>query len=96
MFLPEALEEFQALQERHVFYEGQLDDIRQTRRELAKVIRAVDEEITTVFSAAFADVIERASQLPVVVASPASPAAPASIPGAVLRRHHSGSIPPRS
>jgi chromosome segregation protein len=55
---PLALEEFQALQERNTFYEGQLDDIRQTRRELGKVIRAVDEEITTVFSAAFADVSE--------------------------------------
>ena len=55
---PLALEEFHALQERHTFYEGQLDDIRQTRRELAKIIRAVDEEIVTVFSAAFADVSE--------------------------------------
>lgn len=55
---PLALEEFQALQERHAFYEGQLDDIRQTRRELAKVIRAVDDEIVNVFGAAYADVSE--------------------------------------
>jgi chromosome segregation protein len=53
---PLALEEFAALQERHEFLEGQLDDIRQTRRELGKVIRHVDEEIVNVFSAAFADV----------------------------------------
>ena len=43
-------------QERHSFLDGQLEDIRQTRRELSKVIRAVDEEIVKVFSAAFADV----------------------------------------
>ena len=53
---PLALEEFAALQERHTFFEQQLDDIRDTRRELAKVIRAVDEEIVSVFSAAYADV----------------------------------------
>ncbi len=36
--------------------ESQLEDIRSTRRELSKVIRAVDEEIVKVFSSAFADV----------------------------------------
>ena len=55
---PLALEEFQALQEHHDFYEKQLDDIRSSRRELAKVIRVVDEEIVRVFSAAYADVSE--------------------------------------
>jgi chromosome segregation protein len=55
---PLALAEFEELQERHTFLESQLDDIRQTRRELSKVIRAVDEEIVKVFSAAFADVSE--------------------------------------
>ena len=53
---PLALEEFEALQERHTFLEGQLDDVRQSRRELSKVIRAIDEEIVRVFAAAFADV----------------------------------------
>ena len=53
---PLALQEFTELSERHTFLEGQLEDIRQTRRELSKVIRAVDEEIVKVFSAAFADV----------------------------------------
>ena len=53
---PLALQEFEELQERHTFLEGQLDDIRQTRRDLSKVIRAVDEEIVKVFSSAFADV----------------------------------------
>jgi len=53
---PLALAEFTELQERHTFLESQLEDIRSTRRELSKVIRAVDEEIVKVFSAAFADV----------------------------------------
>ncbi len=53
---PLALQEFDELSQRHTFLEGQLEDIRQTRRELSKVIRAVDEEIVKVFSAAFADV----------------------------------------
>lgn len=53
---PLALQEFAELQERHTFLEGQLEDIRSTRRELNKVIRAVEEEIVNVFSAAYADV----------------------------------------
>ncbi len=53
---PLALEEYEALLERHDFTQGQIDDIRQSRRELRKVIRKIDEEIVGVFSAAFADV----------------------------------------
>ncbi len=53
---PLALEEYQALQERHNFLQGQLDDIRSTRRELSKVITSIDEEIVSVFAGAFADV----------------------------------------
>jgi chromosome segregation protein len=53
---PLALQEFEALQERHEFLQTQLDDVKNTRRELAKVIREVDREIVNVFSAAFADV----------------------------------------
>jgi chromosome segregation protein len=60
---PLALQEFEELSERHRFLEGQLHDVRQTRRELGKVIRAVDEEIVKVFSAAFADVSENFSHL---------------------------------
>lgn len=54
---PLALTEFAELSERLTFLEGQLDDVRQTRRELNKVIRAVDDEIMRVFSSAFADVV---------------------------------------
>ena len=55
---PLALQEFEELQERHQFYETQLEDIRTTRKDLNKVIRAVDEEIVKVFTAAYADVSE--------------------------------------
>ena len=55
---PLALEEFTALSERHQFLEGQLDDVKSSRRELAKVIREIDAEIVEVFRAAYADVAE--------------------------------------
>jgi chromosome segregation protein len=60
---PLALEEFTALQERHGFLEGQLDDVKSSRRELGKVIRAVDNEIVQLFAAAFADVSDNFSKL---------------------------------
>ena len=45
----------QATARRHDFLQGQLDDVKETRRELNKVIKAIDEEIVNVFAAAFAD-----------------------------------------
>jgi len=60
---PLALEEHRALEERATFLQGQLDDVRATRRELNRVIRAVDAEIVTVFEAAFADVADHFVQL---------------------------------
>ncbi|MGZ6950046.1 MAG: AAA family ATPase, partial [Ilumatobacteraceae bacterium] len=60
---PLALEEFNELQARHTFLEEQLDDVRNTRRDLMRVIKAVDLEIQTVFSAAFADVSGHFTQL---------------------------------
>jgi chromosome segregation protein len=53
---PLALDEFTELQQRHGFLEEQLDDVRTTRRELHRIIKAVDQEIQSVFAAAFADV----------------------------------------
>ena len=53
---PLALEEFTALQERHTFLEAQLEDVKDSRRELLRVIKAVDAEIQQVFAAAYADV----------------------------------------
>ena len=60
---PLALEEFNELQARHKFLEEQLEDVRNTRRDLMRVIKAVDLEIQTVFSAAFADVSMHFTQL---------------------------------
>ena len=53
---PLALEEYDSLQARHTFLEAQLEDVKQSRRELHRVIKAVDEEIVEVFAGAFADV----------------------------------------
>ncbi len=53
---PLALEEFEALKERHDFLDAQLDDVKTARRDLNQLIRSIDEEIVQVFSAAFADV----------------------------------------
>jgi chromosome segregation protein len=39
---PLALEEFNELQTRHKFLEEQLEDVRNTRRDLMRVIKAVD------------------------------------------------------
>ena len=60
---PLALEEYEALSERYVFTQGQIDDIRQSRRELRKVIRKIDEEIVSVFSSAYADVARNFADL---------------------------------
>jgi chromosome segregation protein len=60
---PLALEEHRALQDRHEFLNGQLEDVRGSRRELNRVIRAVDREIVTVFEQAFADVTTHFSTL---------------------------------
>jgi chromosome segregation protein len=53
---PLALEELGALEERDRFVSGQLEDVKEARRELTRVIRAVDAEIVSVFAEAFADV----------------------------------------
>ena len=60
---PLALEEFNELQERHRFLEEQLEDVRNTRRDLMRVIKAVDLEIQSVFAAAFGDVSGHFAQL---------------------------------
>ncbi len=60
---PLALEEYDALLERHDFLQQQLEDVKNSRRELQRVIKAVDKEIVTVFEAAFTDVQENFTQL---------------------------------
>jgi chromosome segregation protein len=53
---PLALEEFAALEERYRFLSTQLEDLKNTRRDLLTVVREVDEKILEVFAEAFADV----------------------------------------
>ncbi|MGI9080096.1 MAG: chromosome segregation protein SMC [Acidimicrobiales bacterium] len=60
---PLATEELAALQERSAFVEAQLDDVKNTRRELGRVIRAVDAEIVQLLGAAYADVADNFEQL---------------------------------
>jgi chromosome segregation protein len=60
---PLALQEYEALQERHLFLQEQLDDVKNTRRDLHKVIKEIDREIMSVFTSAFADVAANFEQL---------------------------------
>lgn len=56
---PLALEEFDAMTARHKFLSDQLDDIRETRADLAEIVREVDQKVEEVFEKAYLDV-ERA------------------------------------
>jgi chromosome segregation protein len=52
---PLALEEFSALEERHAYLSTQLEDLKDTRRDLLTVVKEVDERIHEVFRSAFED-----------------------------------------
>lgn len=60
---PLAVQEYDELNERHVFLNQQLDDVKASRKELHKVIKTIDEEIVTVFEKAFEDVQKHFSDL---------------------------------
>ena len=53
---PLALEEFEAMSERHQFLAEQLDDLKRTRADLLGIIDDVDARVEQVFAAAYADV----------------------------------------
>ena len=53
---PLALEEYEELNTRFEFLQTQLQDVRDSRRDLNKVIKAIDQEIVAIFTAAFADI----------------------------------------
>ncbi|MBV9919236.1 MAG: AAA family ATPase, partial [Pseudonocardia sp.] len=53
---PLALEEFAALEERYRFLSTQLEDLKNTRRDLLTVVREVDDKILEVFAEAYEDV----------------------------------------
>jgi chromosome segregation protein len=60
---PLALEEQESISGRYEFLVAQLDDVRSSRRELTKVIHAVDAKIIEIFSAAFEDVAHHFSDI---------------------------------
>jgi chromosome segregation protein len=60
---PLALEEFESLQQRNTFLEEQLEDVKNSRRELVKVIKQVDLEIQQTFASAYADVRDNFAKL---------------------------------
>ncbi len=52
---PLALEEFQALEQRHAFLAEQLDDLQKTRTDLLTIIEELDTKMQTIFEAAYND-----------------------------------------
>ncbi|MCL2735555.1 MAG: chromosome segregation protein SMC [Propionibacteriaceae bacterium] len=53
---PLALEEFDAMQERHGFLAGQLEDLKKTRADLLSIVEDVDARVKEVFAQAYVDV----------------------------------------
>jgi chromosome segregation protein len=60
---PLALEEFEALEERHAFLASQLEDLKKTRRDLLLVVKEVDDRVQQVFASAYADTAAEFSQI---------------------------------
>ena len=52
---PLALEEFEALEERHRFLTEQLADLKKSRADLLQIVADIDERVEQVFAEAFAD-----------------------------------------
>ena len=52
---PLALEEFTALEERHKFLTTQLEDLRNSKRDLLEIVKDVDERVEKAFAEAFAE-----------------------------------------
>jgi chromosome segregation protein len=52
---PLALEEYAALEERHKFLTEQLEDLRNSKRDLMDIVREVDERVEKVFTEAYYD-----------------------------------------
>lgn len=53
---PLALEEFEAMSERHTFLANQMADLKKTRRDLLDLIEDVDQRVQEVFTEAYQDV----------------------------------------
>ncbi|HEX7461442.1 MAG TPA: chromosome segregation protein SMC [Dermatophilaceae bacterium] len=52
---PLALEEYAALEERHKFLTEQLEDLKNSKRDLMEIVREVDERVEKVFAEAYFD-----------------------------------------
>ena len=52
---PLALEEYAALEERHTFLTGQLEDLKNSKRDLMDIVREIDERVEKVFTQAYRD-----------------------------------------
>lgn len=55
---PLALEEFQALEQRHAFLAEQLEDLQKTRTDLMTIIDELDTKMQSIFDSAFSDTKE--------------------------------------
>jgi chromosome segregation protein len=60
---PLALEEFDALEQRHKFLSEQLTDLTNTRKDLLTIIEEIDDRMQTIFESAFADTKEAFTQV---------------------------------
>ncbi|MFB2584382.1 AAA family ATPase [Herbiconiux liukaitaii] len=60
---PLALEEFDALEQRHRFLSEQLTDLTNTRKDLLTIIDEIDERMQTIFESAFLDTQEAFAQV---------------------------------
>jgi chromosome segregation protein len=60
---PLALEEFEALEERHRFLTEQLADLKKSRADLLQIVADIDERVEQVFAEAFADTAAQFEQV---------------------------------
>jgi chromosome segregation protein len=60
---PLALEEYAALEERHKFLTEQLEDLKNSKRDLLDIVREVDERVERVFTEAFHDTAAQFEQV---------------------------------
>jgi len=60
---PLALEEFSALEERAKYLAEQLEDLKNTRRDLLEIVREVDERVETIFKEAYRDTAKAFSEI---------------------------------
>ena len=56
---PLALEEYEAMEERHKFLSEQLQDLQKSRKDLMEIVREVDERVEKVFTEAWEDTREQ-------------------------------------